>query len=166
MRALAEAMWEAREGSTPRALQPGEWHLPFVTDEDRLAVDQVHVSMKTKANALKKISVARCARVSYESFETGRRSTVEEDLPLYEKLRTSGHWSPFEHQATPDDWRPNPAHNPSAAEIKCARGYVGTSWNNTLIWNHGHEHGNLVGWRQLRKTMPGEACAPMSGAAP
>lgn len=28
-------------------------------------------------------------------------------------------------------------------------------------WKHGNEWGNLKGWRQLRKMLPGEACAPL-----
>ena len=41
------------------------------------------------------------------------------------------HASPFEHQATPDG-------------------------STAYGWNHASEHGNFVGWRQLRKMMPGE----------
>jgi thymidylate synthase ThyX len=45
-------------------------------------------------------SVARCARVSYKSFVTGKDSTLEEDVTLYYKLITSKpiHASPSEHQ--------------------------------------------------------------------
>ena len=59
----------------------------------------------TPRETLIKISVARCARVSYTSFETGRRSTLEEDLALYDRLVGAQplHASPAEHQATPDD---------------------------------------------------------------
>lgn len=30
MMALAEAMWDARNESTPKVLQPGEWHIPYM----------------------------------------------------------------------------------------------------------------------------------------
>ena len=48
----------------------------------------------------RKISVARCARVSYLTHD-GVRNT-EKDLELYTRLTNgsgTGHWSPFEHVA-------------------------------------------------------------------
>jgi hypothetical protein len=49
----------------------------------------------------RQISAARCARVSYLSFDTGKRSTVEEDAVLFKKLAgsTPKHLSPLEHPA-------------------------------------------------------------------
>jgi thymidylate synthase ThyX len=46
----------------------------------------------------KKISAARCARVSYSLFNA-KTSDSTSDLRLCEKLSSSGHWSPFEHAA-------------------------------------------------------------------
>jgi hypothetical protein len=48
---------------------------------------------------LNKISVGRCARVSYLNHD-GKRSFVD-DLKLHNQLSESrpGHWSPFEHVA-------------------------------------------------------------------
>jgi hypothetical protein len=34
MMALAEAMWDARNESTPKELQPGEWHIPYSENFD------------------------------------------------------------------------------------------------------------------------------------
>ena len=50
---------------------------------------------------LKKISVARCARVSYLTHDGVRN--VQEDINLYEKLINAipPHDSPLEHVATP-----------------------------------------------------------------
>lgn len=127
MRALAIAMWEARKASTPKLLKPGEWHLPFVDfDPYEIPID---CSIK--------VSVARCARVSYESFETGKRSTVEEDLALCARLIWAQplHASPTEHQAMPDASLDAP--------------FFPYQW------------GNFVGWRQYRKMLPGEAKAPL-----
>lgn len=42
-------------------------------------------------------SVARCARVSY--CRQNDESTVEKDVELFNRLKESGHWSPFEHVA-------------------------------------------------------------------
>jgi thymidylate synthase ThyX len=46
----------------------------------------------------KEISVARCARVSY--CRQNEETTVDEDVRLFNRLKDSGHWSPFEHVAT------------------------------------------------------------------
>lgn len=139
-RALAIAMWEARKASIPQDLKPEEWHLPFADDvcfddpryEDRLA------------KAIR-VSVARCARVSYESFETGKRSTVEEDLKLYDRLvgMQPLHASPAEHQATPDT------------------GFQQVRPPYLWFYHNQLQHGNFVGWRQYRKMLPGEAVAPI-----
>ncbi len=47
----------------------------------------------------KKISAARCARVSYLTHE-GTRS-IDADITLYDRLKGEKHLSPFEHVATP-----------------------------------------------------------------
>jgi hypothetical protein len=73
-------------------LERGEWHLPFITLEE-------HVSMTLEEQ--KQCSCARAARVSYYLPESGARTNKKRDLELYARLSTSGHWSPFEHQATP-----------------------------------------------------------------
>ena len=90
-----------------------------------------------------KVSVARCARVSYLSNDTGKRSTVEEDLKLYDRLLGAQplHASPAEHQATPDENVGN--------EVD------GDMWAEKGGW------GNFVGWRQYRKMLANEACAPL-----
>ena len=46
-----------------------------------------------------KIAVARCARVSYLNFEGN--IDHEKDYDLHDKLAEQGHWSPFEHCASP-----------------------------------------------------------------
>lgn len=96
MQELATQMYDAREKSTPVQRWYGNWHLPFVTDEERkeLAIhDQIRVS------------VARCARVSYLNHE-GKPTTLEEDLALHDRLLNASpiHASPAEHQALPSDW--------------------------------------------------------------
>ncbi len=49
----------------------------------------------------RRVSVARCARVSYLTHE-GKRD-VEADITLHNRLQESGHWSPFEHVACTDE---------------------------------------------------------------
>jgi hypothetical protein len=83
--------YASRHGQRCQILREGEWHLPFIEESDR----------KLTLSEQKQMSAARCARVSYYIPESGARSDVKSDLTLSQRLSGSGHWSPFEHQATP-----------------------------------------------------------------
>lgn len=89
MMALAEAMWDAYNESTPKELKAGEWHIPFGDNFFSLS------------NSFKvKVATARCARVSYTVVgEEGKEANYENDIKLHDRLAESGHWSPFEHCA-------------------------------------------------------------------
>jgi len=89
---LAKVMKETIDNSNPILVKMGEWHLPYINENERKL---------ELTSTLTKISVARCCRVSYLTNEM-KVSTVEEDVKLYDKLYNSGHMSPFEHIATPD----------------------------------------------------------------
>lgn len=80
-------------------LKPGEWHLPFVEDYDRNYISKSGTPIGD--DGLKQISTARSGRVSYYLPENGKRSDAVRDIELCDKLSFSGHWSPFEHVATP-----------------------------------------------------------------
>jgi thymidylate synthase ThyX len=113
---IASLMWDALSASAPRRLESGEWHTPLIQDDER-ALD---------AELRCKLSVARCARVSYLTHE-GTRDRAK-DLELYDRLLeggANGHWSPFEHVATP---------------LGEPRAYSG----------------NFRGWQQYRKLFPDE----------
>lgn len=72
MMAIAEAMWDARNESIPKVLQPGDWHIPF---GDMISIDDpVFAAHMNNAEGLftdrlfgtkLKIATARCARTSY-----------------------------------------------------------------------------------------------------
>lgn len=128
--ALAKAMRPAMLASTPKLLQPGEWHLPYVTEEER----GTH-----EGNTLLKVSAARCARTSYNNMG-GKRSSVDEDVALHDRLLVDQpiHASPAEHQATPD--------------IQIGQ----DSYSDAVIWEQPYLHGNLGGWVQYRKTLAHE----------
>jgi len=89
IRAAALAMRAAIGASWPGNVATGEWHTPLL-QEDEYALD---------TETRKRISAARCARVSYLTHE-GKRE-ISKDLELYERLRADRHLSPFEHVATP-----------------------------------------------------------------
>ncbi len=89
IRAAALAMREAMQTSRPQPLEHGQWHTPLLQpDENALDLD-----------VRRRISAARCARVSYLTH--GGKREIERDLELYERLRTDRHLSPFEHVAMP-----------------------------------------------------------------
>lgn len=119
---LARNLYEAIEASTPTLLQPGEWHMPFIRPEDWEHTNG-DIAM------LKKISVARCARVSYLTHD-GRRD-YKEDIRLHDDLckpedpNEPLHLSPFEH--------------------------VAVALEDSASW------GNLEGWKQYRKEFEREA---------
>lgn len=147
IRALARTMKDAMKASKPRLLNHGEWHLPYV-DSFRVGDRLLYVGENRDVlpeGLAKKISVARCARVSYLTHD-GRKPTIEEDLRLYDKLIRGNpiHASPFEHQATPDRLR----REHEGLTVVEGEGYS--------IWDRPHLHGNFHGWIQHRKMIEGE----------
>lgn len=131
IRMLAVLMWEAYELQTPTELKAGEYHLPFVSEEDKLAIAE---HLRTDENFIK-MSVARCARVSYLNHE-GKKPTLEEDAALYDRLlgNVPIHASPAEHQA-------------------CAVPSMYTKY----------QSGNFNGWIQYRKTLKNENITEFEG---
>jgi thymidylate synthase ThyX len=141
---LANEMRLAQDISVPRKLKPLEWHTPYYGDgtwiQNQNRTEECgemrDVLNNTLIDALK-VSTARCARVSYKTFE-GKYSTVQDDIALCNKLLADKplHASPAEHQATPDEqW------------------LMGQ-------WYHPDQHGNFRGWRQHRKLL---ACEHVPG---
>lgn len=88
---VAKKMFTLLNGSTPKGIEKDDWHLPYISDGEREQYD---------IETLKKISVARCARVSYRPYDG--HTKLENDLALYDRLKSNGHMSPFEHVAKPD----------------------------------------------------------------
>jgi len=98
---------DALNNSTPKLLQPGEWHIPF---GDNISNDRIKELFKGNAedmpfgwvhNQKVKIATARCARVSYNNFEG--KDDYAADIKLHDMLKESGHMSPFEHLAFAKD---------------------------------------------------------------
>lgn len=94
MQELARCMKEAMDASSPKLLKPGEWHAPYYYGSftDEKGNPDVETALK--------LSVARCARVSYLNHDNSSPD-IEKDIALYNRLLEAGHYSPFEHQATP-----------------------------------------------------------------
>ena len=99
MRHLAQAMKEAIQQSMPAPIGIGQWHAPYVGSPAVGGQYEDWDHCKSLPPMLK-MSVARCARVSYNNHD-GTKPDVEKDYALHDMLLGSGHMSPFEHQATP-----------------------------------------------------------------
>jgi thymidylate synthase ThyX len=91
IRLVANAMRDAYKKSVPFLLVDGEMHLPYIQPGEFDLPDY------KKA----RISIARCARVSYLTHDN--IYSIEKDLGLFDRLCTADppHWSPMEHVATP-----------------------------------------------------------------
>jgi thymidylate synthase ThyX len=88
---LADMMKAVYEASVPKQLSHGDWHLPYVNDEERATLP---------IENLLKLATARCARVSYLTHDGVR--DLDKDYELFDRLvqgSGSGHWSPLEHPA-------------------------------------------------------------------
>jgi hypothetical protein len=99
---LAREIKVAMAASIPFEIEDSGWHVPYVTMDDWDAIDAVAGSYGESTNLAIKVSVARCARVSYLTHD-GRKTSIEEDVALHDKLVVAEplHASPAEHQATP-----------------------------------------------------------------
>lgn len=125
---LAQLMKFLMDTREPTLLQYGQWHLPYITQQEK-AGNGLEVNQR--------LSVARCARLSYKPFDG--KADYEAELERFNKLVGSSpvHASPAEHQAMPD-FRINETR----------------VWPER--WANPELHGNFEGWVQYRKTIPGE----------
>lgn len=107
MMALAEAIWDARNESTPKLLKTGDWHIPYndsLLQSDELAIplnlyDRGVTDWALELSRLK-IATARCARISYKlPGDEDKVPDYAKDIQLHDRLVKFGHWSPFEHCA-------------------------------------------------------------------
>ena len=115
---LAEAMWDAKNESLPNQLEAGEWHIPFgnridITIKSKIVSQEYNrliekyddpmsnclptIDLRDLINPLKvKIATARCARLSYMTFDG--EIDYEKDIKLHDQLiGPPFHASPFEH---------------------------------------------------------------------
>jgi thymidylate synthase ThyX len=137
---MADLAADAYYQSTPRLMNEGEWHLPLLSQEELDASTdeqdwKVYQDLAGDQGWPMKVSVGRCARVSYLTHD-GRRD-FKEDITLCNRLVEAGHWSPFEHVATPMEFTYGPFMS----------------------------SGNFTGWHQFRKQFSGEHRATFDYAA-
>lgn len=154
LKSLAELMFAAAADVEYQMLNSGEWHLPYINEEDwsvarREAFDDGEENRRSTPydewynipQKMKEISAARCARVSIKPYE-GEADYTSEKLRLKRLLSSPVHASPFEHQATPD-------------KVINWENYDGKN-SEEPVWQHPELHGNFDGWIQHRKMIPNE----------
>jgi len=127
MQKLAYMMRDAYDASTPVRKYSSEWHIPFdpgpIEDFD-LATYILEQFRMSDFEARLAIATARCARTSYLNFNSKR--DILDDIRLFNKLKESGHWSPFEH----------------CAQVNLSGTTIRSNFNSV--------------WQQYRKLFPGE----------
>lgn len=87
---IQEALWE----SSPKMLKEGEWHMPYMSNQE---IEDCYTFGLDPRQA----SAARCGRVSYLTQDGVRDPGL--DVDMYARLIAADppHWSPLEHVATP-----------------------------------------------------------------
>jgi thymidylate synthase ThyX len=145
LKEAAELMKQCYDASTPEKLSEGMWHLPYwhpEEDEPWLTRDaRLEDGGLSYMQVRRRVSVARCARVSYLTQE-GKRDPLE-DLALYDRLVSADpmHASPLEHVATPATWNQQDVfHNYWDEAGGCFREF---RWHLPKI-------GKFLGWFQHR----------------
>lgn len=150
---LARQIKAARNASEPTLLEYGQWHLPYITDNTMadirayLSADG-HCQDSHLWDVARKVSAARCCRVSYLKHD-GTKSSIADDLGLCEKLAGARpiHASPFEHQATPMPEAMPHVIFYGGGEVKgCVPEGVSHIDVDGRAWS-----GNFKGWIQSRK---------------
>ena len=140
---LATKMRTAYLGSVPQQLNPGEWHVPYVNTNFELSTNKlIYIDtsgLEISADDARIVSASCCAQVSYRKSD----DSFEKAKKIYQQLIESQpcHASPVEHQATPM-FRPDSFADLGTTHID----------RKNQAWS-----GNLRGWVQFRKLIPGEA---------
>ena len=141
IQALAEAMWDAMNESTPKHLSAGELHIPFGDNINLPSPIPIPAgyTLDEGVQLLKaKIAVARCARLSYMTFDG--KIDYGKDIELYTMLERNKHMSPFEHVAIcPEEFYNDGTFIPE-------KGYTHEDMGGCL-WSGNFR--NWIQWRQI-----------------
>lgn len=152
---VARMIKAAMSASEPMFVGEGEWHLPLVDVNQHSSLEEAIKS-----------SVARVAATSYNRHnqihqigdsEDALRELVSREIRRYEGLRSAGHMSPFEHQATPFmsiEWE-------YRRQLQNYADYLGQKmmiqdYHRKDVFDSLDRMGNFRGWTQERKLIPNE----------
>jgi hypothetical protein len=150
MRDLAIAIKDSRERAIVQDLNPGQWHLPFITKDDMNLAHKTFDDPEFGGgyeDLLLPLSTARCASVSYKTVEDLDMTSVKAH-DLYRKLvvRYAGDDDPI---------HASPAEHPAQAD-ECVPTYEQISKTHDIAWLHSKDHRNFVGFRQHRADIKGD----------
>ncbi len=155
-RDLAHAMRELRLKHEPIMRGYQDWHTPLTFDEDLDSLESTVVERESSGKKIDwdelrcKVSVGRCARVSYLTHD-GKRDP-QADVDLCDRLLSSGHMSPFEHVARPmTEEELDLFKQPKIYFDGAGWAYAGKEED-----EYTHFLGNVNGWVQYRKLIPHE----------
>ena len=144
-RITAQAMKEAMAGSLPVELEPGQWHLPMITDGElkqlcdlRQDPYKAPEQIAHELDSLKLISAGRLARVSFDTHEL--MEPHADSIQRAQRLMGNGHFSPFEHVARPAEYEDDDMSLEIGEDISYQTFF-----------------GNFRGWVQMRKEIPHES---------
>jgi len=166
----ARMMMDMKREATPTLVEQGTWHLPHVLElyygaERRKVKPEAWVSWA-------KASAARCGRVSFMRQDA---KSFDKDVARAEAFIRDGHMSPLEHPARPmtgceltafrqveaDFWTPEGTRTMRVSEefVDDLRADGGDHPEFRMVGEPKFVHycGNLNGWVQLRKLVPGES---------
>lgn len=159
MQKFARLVRELLEKSTPKKLEVGQWHLPYMDDANEFSSVIREMDMPPH-EVLAAISVARCAAISFERQYV--KKTVVEYLDRHDNMHRNGHWSPFEHQAVVASHREIIDHatfRPNGAVVKVTGDRYNAVGEVVPVGI-----GNFdVPWLQYRKLFANEAVFPRHG---
>lgn len=86
---LSEKIYNAMNESTPEQLNPGEWHIPMLSEEDK----ELPIDLQLK------YAVGVHANTSYTVVGDGRKLTLPHAIKIHDKCKEEVHSSVFEHCA-------------------------------------------------------------------
>lgn len=158
---LADKMFNAMQGSTPKALKAGQWHLPYVDSIEYTEGDggygeydnnqwyHIEGDGITLEDAIK-ISVASCAAVSYrtENMTLAKADKIFDMLINAENL----HSSPFEHVAKPTHYTNKGMMVNEQSPVTWEKGITHMKRSGELC------SGNFTGWVQYRHLLNNNTC--------
>ncbi len=157
MQALAYAMLNVMNASTPEKIKVGDWHIPYrnqflgSSSWNDFCHDHNIVYWDQAQPLAVKVSVAMAARTSYTMVGEEKKQDYVADIALHDKLWAYPHPSPFEHCS----------QCPTEQEYEL-------SIRGTLKWTDGMYakplptegskgwFGNFHGWKQYRKMLENE----------
>ena len=137
----AELMQSLYEVSSPVLLLNGEWHLPYVRENEQIVGSRLWSPTDDTGRRAgydgREISSSRAAATSYET-QWADKGYVKE-IERYMGLTQNGHWSPLEHICTPWAFNidvvpiPDPDTNEKLDERRVAKLGKFPGW---LQWRH------------------------------